>query len=66
MGRLNILSNDEINALYAIPTLTNQEKQWSFELDNDDLILSIERKGELKRIELQSPNKFRYYNYEIN
>ena len=38
MGRLNILSNDEINALYAIPTLTNQEKQWSFELDNDDLI----------------------------
>lgn len=36
MARLSILSNDEINALYAIPTLTGEEKYWLFELDNDD------------------------------
>ncbi len=36
MARLSILSNDEINALYAIPTLTDQERHWFLELDDDD------------------------------
>lgn len=60
-----IVDGDVIHSLNGI-RLSNDIEKWLNYFDNDDLILSIERKGELKRIELQSPNKFRYYNYEIN
>ena len=37
MARLSILTNDEINALYAIPTLNDEDRLLLFELENDDV-----------------------------
>lgn len=36
MSRLTILTQDEINTLYAIPTLDNEERSFLFALDSDD------------------------------
>ena len=36
MARISILSTDEINALYSIPILIDEERLWLFELDDDD------------------------------
>lgn len=36
MARLSILSNDEINLLYTIPSLCDEERHWLFELDDED------------------------------
>lgn len=38
MARLSILFNDEINALYKIPILKDEERSCLFELDNLDLV----------------------------
>lgn len=38
MARLSILSNDEINALYKIPILSDEDRFCLFELDNSDLV----------------------------
>jgi hypothetical protein len=37
MARLSILTQDEINALYAIPSLDDEERSFLFTLDADDL-----------------------------
>jgi TnpA family transposase len=39
MARLNILTQDEINALYAIPTLDDEERSFLFGLDSDDIAI---------------------------
>lgn len=36
MARLSILSNDELKALYNLPSLNDEEKTYVFELDNED------------------------------
>ena len=36
MARISILSIDEINSLYALPNLENDEQDWAFELEPDD------------------------------
>lgn len=36
MARLTILTQDEINALYAIPTLDDEERSFLFSLDVED------------------------------
>ncbi len=37
MARLSILTPDEINALYAIPSLDDEERSFLFTLDADDI-----------------------------
>ena len=37
MARLSLLSIDEINAIYSISALVEEERLWLFELDNDDV-----------------------------
>ena len=39
MARLSILTNDEINALYAIPTLDDDERSFLFSLDIEDKVI---------------------------
>ncbi len=39
MARLSILSQDEINALYAIPTLDDEERAFLFSLDAEDQVI---------------------------
>ena len=39
MARLTILTQDEINALYAIPTLDDEERSFLFTLDTDDIAI---------------------------
>jgi hypothetical protein len=39
MSRLSILTQDEINALYAIPTLDDEERSFLFSLDIDDVAI---------------------------
>ncbi|MDD5581553.1 MAG: DUF4158 domain-containing protein [Methylobacter sp.] len=39
MARLSILTQDEINALYAIPTLDDEERSFLFSLDIDDVAI---------------------------
>ena len=39
MARLSILSQDEINALYAIPTLDDEERAFLFSLDDEDQVI---------------------------
>ena len=36
MARLSILSNDELKALYNLPSLNDEERIYVFELDNED------------------------------
>ena len=60
-----IVIGDVIHSLNGV-RLSNDLENWLNYFKNDNLILSIERKGKLKRIVLEKPNKFRYYNYEIN
>lgn len=38
MTRLNILSNDDLDKLFKIPQLTDEERQFIFELDEIDKI----------------------------
>ncbi len=39
MARLNILTQDEINSLYAIPSLDDEERSFLFSLDADDIAI---------------------------
>ena len=39
MARLTILTQDEINTLYAIPMLDDEERSFLFTLDTDDIVI---------------------------
>jgi len=52
MARLSILTNDEINALYAIPTLDDEERSFLFSLDvEDQLILDTLEKDTARKVD---------------
>lgn len=38
MARLSILTNDEINALYKLPILSDEERPYLFDLDDQDRV----------------------------
>lgn len=52
MARLSILTNDEINPLYAIPTLDDEERSFLFSLDvEDQLILDTLEKDTARKVD---------------
>ncbi|MDD1606014.1 MAG: Tn3 family transposase [Methylococcaceae bacterium] len=52
MARLSILTKDEINALYAIPTLDDEERSFLFSLDvEDQVILDTLEKDTARKID---------------
>lgn len=36
-SRLSILTDEEIHSLYGIPNINNEEREFLFELDKDDV-----------------------------
>jgi len=52
MARLSILTTDEINALYAIPILDDEERSFLFSLDvEDQLILDTLEKDTARKVD---------------
>ena len=45
--------------------LTNNFENWLSYFTNDKIVISIERDGKLKRLTLEKPNNYRYYDYEV-
>ena len=45
--------------------LTNNFENWLSYFTNDKIVISIERDGELRRLTLEKPNNYRYYDYEV-
>jgi predicted metalloprotease with PDZ domain len=60
-----IAIGDVIHSLNGI-RLSNDLENWLNYFKSDKMILSIEREGQLRRVELELPNNLRYFDYEIN
>ncbi len=60
-----IVMGDVVHSVNGI-RLTNNFENWLSYFKDDKIILSIEREGELRRLDLVLPNNYRYYDYEIN
>ena len=59
-----LVLGDVIHAVNGFK-LNNDLNNWLTYFKTDQLVLSIERKGVLKRLELKQPNDFQFFKYKM-